>query len=146
MARYIGAIFRSVGDFGRSYSPLRCRYFLDWSGSIERKRLSKLLVSGFETWGAFGPPSSPVLRSHGLWIGGRCICSGIYQNCSRKRASRIGDQPQCFRLLHATRGYCPASSIEVIFQPARPVGSTRSRSIDRPRTTREPSVRLQETG
>jgi hypothetical protein len=34
----------------------------------------------------------------------------------------------------------------VIFQPARPVGSTRSRSIDRPRTTREPSVRLQETG
>jgi hypothetical protein len=53
-----------------SYCPLRCRYFLDWSGSIERKRLSKLLVSGFETFGVFGPPSSLGLRSHGLCAGG----------------------------------------------------------------------------
>jgi hypothetical protein len=67
----------------KNYCPLRCRYFLDWSGSIERKRLSKLLVSGFETLGDFGPPSSPALRSQGTWTGGLCICSGIGQILAR---------------------------------------------------------------
>src|SRR5580704_3890478 len=80
------SLLRSRG----SHCPLRCRYFLDWSGSIERKRLSKLLVSGFETLGVLGPPSSPVFRSHGLWTGGcLCICSGICRFHSKNRANLI---------------------------------------------------------
>jgi hypothetical protein len=72
----------------KDYWPLRCRYFLDWSGSIERNRLSKLLVSGFDTFGVFGPPSSPVFRSHGLSVDGvLCICSGIYRKRSKNRAT-----------------------------------------------------------
>jgi hypothetical protein len=55
---------------------------------MERKRLSKLLVSGFETFGVLGPPSSPLLRSHGLSVDGvLCICSGMYKKKSKNRAT-----------------------------------------------------------
>ena len=88
MARFCGAIFTLPLSSLNSYCPLRCRYFRDWSGSIERKRLSKLLVSGLETFGVFGPPSSPVFRSHGLSVDGvRCICSGMGLLCSKNRAT-----------------------------------------------------------
>lgn len=42
--------------------------------------------------------------------------------------------------------YWATSSIEVIFQPPRPVEITRSRRIERPRVCFDPSVRLQKTG
>jgi hypothetical protein len=42
--------------------------------------------------------------------------------------------------------YCPISSIEVILQSPRLVGTTRRRSTDFPRICRDPSWRLQETG
>ena len=42
--------------------------------------------------------------------------------------------------------YCPISSIEVILQSPRLVGTTRRRSTDFPRICRDPSLRLQETG
>jgi hypothetical protein len=91
MARLILSHFPCVGLRRlKNYWPLRCRYFLDWSGSIERKRLSKLLVSGLETFGVFGPPSSPVFRSHGLSVDGvLCICSGIYRKVSKNRAKPL---------------------------------------------------------
>src|SRR3984957_12807264 len=79
-----------------TYCPLRCRYFLDWSGSIERKRLSKLLVSGFETLGDFGPPSSPDLRSQGTWTGGLCICSGMAHITARTKPSSGADENYLF--------------------------------------------------
>jgi hypothetical protein len=91
MARFYGAIFLFPPGSPNSYCPLRCRYFRDWSGSIERKRLSKLLVSGFEIFGAFGPPSSPAFRSHGLSVDGvLCICSGMGLWYSKNRATYAG--------------------------------------------------------